>query len=122
MIPEPTCAMCGEEYCLRDGCEPTKYCDICAHIAAEAAERELSEARDRIEAFADAIECYYAEKTLACQRAAAAERDRDELRAESERLKSEIVGHKKANDLLLKGMESQAELMDGMKQELRTKK
>lgn len=55
-------------------------------------------------------------------RAVAAERERDELRAESERLKSEIVGHKKANDLLLKGMESQAELMDGMKQELRTKK
>lgn len=27
----PTCALCHEEYYLRDGMEPTKYCDDCAH-------------------------------------------------------------------------------------------
>ncbi len=51
-----------------------------------------------------------------------AERAHDALRAEVERLKMEIVGHQKANDLLLKGMESQADLMDGMKQKLRASK
>ena len=26
----PTCARCGDEYSLRDGMKPSKYCDPCA--------------------------------------------------------------------------------------------
>lgn len=49
-------------------------------------------------------------------------KENEGLCAEVERLKMEIVGYQKANDLLLKGMESQADLMDGMKQKLRAGK
>lgn len=31
MNEPPVCARCEDEYFLRDGMEPTKYCDPCAH-------------------------------------------------------------------------------------------
>jgi hypothetical protein len=31
----PTCKMCGDEYSLNDGCEPTRYCHPCAQELAE---------------------------------------------------------------------------------------
>ncbi len=34
------CRMCGDEYMLRDGCDPTKYCDLCSHKAVKNLERE----------------------------------------------------------------------------------
>jgi hypothetical protein len=39
--------------------------------------------------------------------------------AELDRLRMELTGHEKAADLMNKGMESLAELMDGLKQEVR---
>ncbi len=30
MNEPPTCSRCEEEYSLRDGMEPSKYCDLCA--------------------------------------------------------------------------------------------
>lgn len=32
---DPECERCGEPYHVRPGCEPTRYCDPCAHIAVE---------------------------------------------------------------------------------------
>lgn len=29
------CEKCGEEYAVREGCDPTKYCDDCAHTVSE---------------------------------------------------------------------------------------
>jgi hypothetical protein len=34
---QPTCALCHEEYSLPFECEPTRYCNDCAHKVAEAA-------------------------------------------------------------------------------------
>ena len=42
-----------------------------------------------------------------------------DLIAEVRRLRCQLEGERKARELLLAGMESQAELMDGLKQELR---
>lgn len=28
---DATCAKCGEEFAVRDACDPTPYCDQCAH-------------------------------------------------------------------------------------------
>jgi len=39
---EPECELCGSPYALRDGCEPTPYCDACAHVAVERLTRELA--------------------------------------------------------------------------------
>ena len=42
------CKKCREEYLLNDGCEPTPYCDACAHevlAELEAAVKEWREAR-----------------------------------------------------------------------------
>ena len=39
---ETCCKSCGEEYALRDGEEPTKYCDHCAHKVVERLELELA--------------------------------------------------------------------------------
>ena len=41
---ETCCKSCGDEYELRDGCEPTKYCDLCAQKVVERVERELDAA------------------------------------------------------------------------------
>lgn len=38
---ETCCKSCGDEYALRDGQEPTKYCDQCAHKIVERLEIEL---------------------------------------------------------------------------------
>lgn len=34
---DPTCKRCGNEYRLREGCEPSEFCDPCAHIVADSA-------------------------------------------------------------------------------------
>lgn len=39
---ETTCKRCNKTYSLREGCEPTKYCDICAHAALEEAEKQIA--------------------------------------------------------------------------------
>jgi len=45
------CQMCGQEYCLRDGDEPTPYCDRCVHARIAELEAALS---DLIQDFVDA--------------------------------------------------------------------
>lgn len=47
------------------------------------------------------------------------EAENKQLREENARLRNELTGVTKARDLLLAGMESQSELMDGLKQESR---
>lgn len=42
-MSESACARCHNVYELRDGCEPTKYCDPCAHERVAELEAELSE-------------------------------------------------------------------------------
>ena len=44
---DPVCAKCGDEYFLRCGHEPTKYCDTCAQMLVEQAEQR-AEAAERI--------------------------------------------------------------------------
>lgn len=36
-----SCANCHEDYSLRDGCDPTRYCDACAHTLLEQMEHAL---------------------------------------------------------------------------------
>ena len=31
-MDDPICMRCEQEYCLRDGREPSPYCDECAHL------------------------------------------------------------------------------------------
>ncbi len=42
---ETCCKSCGDEYALREGCDPTKYCDQCAHKIVERVELELDQLR-----------------------------------------------------------------------------
>lgn len=35
MRDETQCKKCGEYYALREGNEPTPFCDVCAHIEVE---------------------------------------------------------------------------------------
>jgi len=46
---ETCCKCCGDEYALRDGCEPTKYCDLCAHKMVDCLESELAEAKVEVQ-------------------------------------------------------------------------
>lgn len=39
----PTCEECGDEYDLRDGCDPSKYCDECAQVRVIALEAQNAE-------------------------------------------------------------------------------
>lgn len=39
----PTCERCGEEYTLEYGCEPTRYCNECAHEVVAELEQERDE-------------------------------------------------------------------------------
>lgn len=55
-----------------------------------------------------------------CRKALAALKELDAQGDETAALKMETLGLKKAYNLLLKGMESQCELMDGLKQKART--
>jgi len=32
---DPSCARCGDNYSLRDGLEPTRFCDVCAQTILE---------------------------------------------------------------------------------------
>lgn len=41
----PWCSKCGNYYELRDGCEPTKYCDQCAHDVLDSVSAELEAAK-----------------------------------------------------------------------------
>ena len=50
---ETCCKSCGDEYELRDGCEPTKYCDLCAQKVVERIERELDKATAELEMWRD---------------------------------------------------------------------
>lgn len=36
-MEDPTCLRCEEQYSVRDGCDPTTFCDRCAHDIAESA-------------------------------------------------------------------------------------
>ena len=47
---ETCCKSCGDEYELRDGEEPTKYCDHCAHKIVERLEHEIEELKIRMAA------------------------------------------------------------------------
>ena len=40
-VDEDTCAKCGDTYALRDGCDPSKYCDICAQAIVSELEAAL---------------------------------------------------------------------------------
>jgi hypothetical protein len=50
------CQTCHIEYSLRDGQEPTKHCDECAHDHAERLESVVSDQADRIAALERALE------------------------------------------------------------------
>ncbi len=39
----PECKKCGQFYALREGQDPTTYCDECAHVVIEELERRLNE-------------------------------------------------------------------------------
>ena len=49
MNEPPTCARCGDEYNLRDGMDPSKYCDPCAQEHISELEPMLKRLRDFIE-------------------------------------------------------------------------
>lgn len=49
MDEPPTCARCHDEYSLRDGMDPTKYCDECAQARVSELEPMLKKLRDFIE-------------------------------------------------------------------------
>lgn len=39
------CERCGDSYSLRDGCEPTPFCDVCAHEVIDTLRAALAEAK-----------------------------------------------------------------------------
>lgn len=43
-MSDTTCGRCGEPYNLRDWCEPTRHCDLCAHEVNETLRRRLASA------------------------------------------------------------------------------
>lgn len=63
MNEPPVCARCGDEYWLRDGMEPTKYCDPCAHERVAELEALLEKLKwisveDRLPDLDKAVLCY----------------------------------------------------------------
>lgn len=42
------CQRCGDEYSLRDGDDPTPYCDRCAHVVIEEQDAEIARLRDEL--------------------------------------------------------------------------
>ncbi len=44
-LPEPICKSCGSYYTLRDGCDPTDYCDDCTHRMLNYRDREIAKLR-----------------------------------------------------------------------------
>jgi hypothetical protein len=49
MNEPPVCESCGCEYGLREGCDPSKYCDNCAQERVALVEPMLKKLRDFIE-------------------------------------------------------------------------
>lgn len=40
-MTDAECKRCRQDYSVRDGCDPTKYCDDCAHEVVEKLERRV---------------------------------------------------------------------------------
>lgn len=91
MSEDTICEECGDLYSLRDGCEPSKYCDECAQdvvirIAreltaaierAEKAEHELVEAKADAESWRQQSEMHMQTSLAQAERAEKAEKERD---------------------------------------------
>lgn len=76
-LEETVCGTCGESYALREGQDPTRYCDACAHQAVEDLLVEVKLVRLQRETAWIALGSY-ADMALAAERAmlsARAERD-----------------------------------------------
>ena len=50
---DPICQRCKQEYCLRSDCEPTSYCDGCAHVVVAELGQEIVRLRAALKPFAD---------------------------------------------------------------------
>ncbi len=72
MNEECVCAKCHEDYSLRENCEPSKYCDRCAHDLLASAEIRIADAQTLVARWADDAARYDNTTKASCSRELAA--------------------------------------------------